>query len=167
MTFRPTKLLTVLLAATVFAVAGCASTQVTQAPTNIVTAADANADLTTFAKLARQAGLADALEASGPITVFVPTNDAFKAVPAATLDKMAKDPQYLKSVLSYHVVPGLMKSSDVDGSKLVTTSSGAKMTVSKAGDFVTVDEGLVTKADVITGNGVIHVVDSVLLPPKK
>ena len=163
---RPSFLLLTGLLAATLSVTACASSETAATPANVVAAASATPELSTFTKLVKQAGLESTLEGSGPVTVFAPTDEAFKALPAATLDKLAQDPEQLKALLGYHVVPGLLKSADVDGSKQ-TTSTGAKMTVSKAGNFVTVDDGLVTKADVASGNGVIHVIDRVLTPPKK
>ncbi|HEX5312311.1 fasciclin domain-containing protein [Aquabacterium sp.] len=163
---RPHLLLSSLIALTV-TFAGCASTEVASTPANVVAAASSNAELSTFAKLIKQAGLESTLEGAGPVTVFAPSDEAFKAMPAAALDKLAKDPAQLKAVLNYHVLPGLMKAADVEGSKQIATVNGAKATVSKAGDFVTIDDALVTKADIATGNGVIHVIDRLLTPPKK
>lgn len=166
-TRRPHLLLLSSLLAFTLSFAGCASTNVATTPATVVAAANATPELSTFSKLIQQAGLQDTLQGNGPVTVFAPSDEAFKALPAATLDKLAKDPAQLKAVLGYHVVPGLVKSGDIDGSKPLTTSTGAKMNVAKAGDFVTVDDGLVTKADLPAGNGVIHVIDRVLTPPKK
>lgn len=166
-TRRPHLLLLSSLLALTLSFAGCASTNVAATPADIVATASANPELSTFSKLIQQAGLQDTLQGSGPVTVFAPSDEAFKALPAATLDKLAKDPAQLKAVLGYHVVPGLVKSSDIDGTQPLTTSTGAKMNVAKAGDFVTVDDSLVTKADLPAGNGVIHVIDRVLTPPKK
>ncbi|MFT3856959.1 MAG: fasciclin domain-containing protein [Aquabacterium sp.] len=169
MTFRPSTLMSLVLASTLIALTGCA-THPNQAgiPAATVSAlTEQTPELGTFSKLARQAGLQATLEAAGPVTVFVPTDEAFKALPPATLDKLSRDPEFLKSVLSYHVVPGLTKSADIEGAKALTTANGARVNVSKAGDFVTVDEALVTRADLRAGNGVVHVVDSVLMPPKK
>jgi uncharacterized surface protein with fasciclin (FAS1) repeats len=163
---RPHLLLCSLIALTV-TFAGCASTEMASTPANVVAAVSANPELTTFAKLIKQAGLEGALEGAGPVTVFAPSDEAFKSMPAATLDKLTKDPEHLKSVLNYHVLPGLSKAADFDGSKQIATVNGAKVTVSKAGDFLTVDDALVTKADMATGNGVVHVIDRLLTPPKK
>ena len=88
-------------------------------------------------------------------------------MPAATLDKLSKDPELLKATLSYHVVPGLVKSADIITNSTLNTISGAKLAVSKAGDFVTVDDGMVVTADLAAGNGVIHAIDRVLTAPKK
>ena len=83
------------------------------------------------------------------------------------MDKLAKDPDLLKATLAYHVVPGLVKAADIPSNGTLVTSTGAKMGVSRAGDFVAVDDGLVIKADQAAGNGIIHVLDRVLTPPKK
>ncbi len=154
--------LTALLALT-----ACASLNSQRPAANAVQLAEQTAELSTFAKLVKQAGLQATLEGQGPYTVFVPTDEAFKALPEATLDKLAKDPAALKAVLSYHVVPGAVKSADVGGSTTLATLNGAKLGTAKAGDFVTVDESLVTGADQAVGNGVVHVIDRVLTPPKK
>lgn len=137
------------------------------APATVEAATAQAPELSTFHKLVHQAGLTASLEAAGPVTVFAPTDDAFKAVPAATMDKLAKDPELLKSVLTYHVVPGAIKSASITPNSSLTTVNGAQITASKAGEFVTVDEGLVTKADLVAGNGVVHVIDRVLMPAVK
>ncbi|RZL04308.1 MAG: fasciclin domain-containing protein [Rubrivivax sp.] len=139
----------------------------TAAPATVVALTARTPELSTFHKLVQQAGLNASLEGSGPVTVFAPTNDAFKAVPAAAMDKLSKDPEWLKSVLSYHVVPGALKAGNINANSALTTVNGAQITASKAGDFVTVDEGLVTQADLVAGNGVVHVIDRVLMPAVK
>ncbi|MDO9003454.1 MAG: fasciclin domain-containing protein [Aquabacterium sp.] len=136
-------------------------------PTTVVVVAARTPDLSTFYKLVQQAGLTASLEAVGPVTVFAPTNEAFKAVPAAALDKLGKDPDYLKSVLTYHVVPGVTKMANMGATSSLKTLNGASIGASKAGDFVTVDEALVTQADLIVGNGVVHLIDRVLMPAVK
>lgn len=165
MSNRSNKLLA--MAVTAIALTFSGQTFAESASANIVTAVNANSDLSTFSKLIKQAGLDSTLESGGPVTVFAPSDAAFKNVPAATLDKLAKDPDLLKATLGYHIVPGLVKSASIEGATPLTTSTGAKIAASKAGDFVTVDDGLVVKADVPAGNGVIHVIDTVLTPPKK
>lgn len=122
-------------------------------------------DLSTLARLVQQAGLESALQ--GNVTVFAPNDEAFKAVPGATLDKLSKDPEALKAVLNYHVVPTPLKSDAIPGATQVVTAHGAKLSLSKAGDFITVDESLVIAADQPAGTGVVHIVDRVLMPPKK
>lgn len=159
---------TTLALASLMTLGACASSGPTSGtPANVVAAAAQQPELSTFTKLVQQAGLTATLEGAGPFTVFAPTDAAFKAVPAATLDKLAKDPVALKYTLTHHVLPGAVKSSDITGASSVTTVAGTKVTVSKAGDFVTVEDGLVTQADIMTGNGVLHVIDSVLTPPVK
>jgi uncharacterized surface protein with fasciclin (FAS1) repeats len=165
MSNRSNKLLALALTAMALTFSG--QTFADSASANIVTAVNANSELSTFSKLIKQAGMDSTLEGNGPMTVFAPSDAAFKNVPAATLDKLAKDPELLKATLGYHIVPGLVKSGSIEGATPLTTSTGAKIAASKAGDFVTVDDGLVVKADVPAANGVIHVIDTVLTPPKK
>lgn len=170
MTFTRTSKLLVgaALAATLIALTGCASTAtVAETPANVLVAAQATPELSTFTKLIKQAGLSSQLEGPSPVTVFAPSDEAFKAVPQATMDKLAKNPDLLKATLAYHVVPGLVKAADIPANGTLVTSTGAKMGVSRAGDFVAVDDGLVIKADQAAGNGIIHTVDRVLTPPKK
>ncbi len=140
---------------------GCASTP---APRTIADVAAATPELSTLSRLIGEAGLAETLRSAGPFTVFAPTDAAFKAVPAKTLDMLAKDPAQLKAVLGYHVLPGKLMAADVKDGKL-KTSQGSDLTLAKAGTFVTVEEALVTQADVPASNGVVHVIDRVLLPP--
>ena len=124
-------------------------------------------ELSTFSRLAQQSGLQATLDGAGPVTVFAPNDEAFKAVPAATMDKLSKDPEALKALLNYHVVPGLVRTTEVAGNSTLTTQSGAKLAASKAGDFLTVDDSLVIQGDLPAGNGLVQVVDRVLTPPKK
>lgn len=169
MTFHPIRRL-VLTAVTLGALlqfAGCASTG-NMGPATVQSVVGNTAELSTFNKLVATAGLSDVLSGSTPVTVFAPNDDAFKAVPAATLDKLAKDPAALKALLQHHILAGNVKSSDIQvGSAPVATMANTKLAVSKAGEFVTVEEALVVKADLAAGNGVVHVIDRVLTPPKK
>lgn len=150
-------------AALVMALAGCASTP---APTTIADTTAKTPELSTLNKLINDAGLADTLRAQGPYTVFAPSNEAFKAVPAKTMDDLAKDKEQLKAVLAYHVVPGKMTSAEVKNGNAKTVQ-GSNVALSKAGTFVTVEDAMVTQADVPATNGVVHVIDRVLIPPKK
>ena len=151
------------LFAAVAIVAGCATTP---APAPLPETAARLPELSTFTRLVDQAGLADTLRGTGPYTVFAPSDDAFKAVPAKTMAELAGNKEMLKSVLSYHVVPGKMTSDNVKTGP-AKTLQGASATLGAAGTFVTVDEAVVQKADVTATNGVIHVIDRVLMPPKK
>lgn len=138
-------------------------------PTNPVSVADTIArdpQLSTLNGLVVKAGLADTLKAAGPYTVFAPTNDAFKAVPAKTLDELGKDPALLKSVLSYHVLPVKVMAAEVKPGN-AKTAQGANVALAKAGQFVTVEDAMVEKADIAASNGVVHKVDRVLMPPRR
>lgn len=131
---------------------------------DIVETAVAAGQFTTLAKLLGDAGLVETLKGTGPFTVFAPTDAAFAKVPKATLDKLAKDKEALKRVLLYHVVAANVLSGDLkDGP--VKTVAGPSARVSLRGQRVRVDGANVIKPDVVASNGVIHVVDRVLLPP--
>lgn len=145
------------------ALAGCATSP---APRTIADTAASTAQLSTLSKLINDAGLTDTLRAQGPYTVFAPSDEAFKAVPKSTLDALARDKEQLKAVLSYHVVPGKVMAADVKAGN-VKTVQGANVALAKAGTFVTVEEAMVVQADVAASNGVVHVIDRVLIPPKK
>jgi uncharacterized surface protein with fasciclin (FAS1) repeats len=152
-----------LAASTALALAGCASTP---APATLADTAARTPQLSTLTKLINDAGLADTLRGAGPFTVFAPSDEAFKAVPAATMEQLAKDKALLTAVLTYHVIPGKVTSADVKTGP-VKTVQGANVAVSKAGTFVTVEDAVVTQADVAATNGVVHVIDKVLMPPRR
>ena len=120
--------------------------------------------LSTLNSLVHQAGLSDMLKGTGPYTVFAPNNDAFKAVPAKTLDELGKDPARLKAVLGYHVLPQRLAAADVKPSNS-KTAQGANVALSRAGEFVTVEDAMVQTSDILATNGVVHIVDRVLMPP--
>ena len=144
-------------------VAGCASTP---APSTITDTASRTPQLSTLNKLIADAGLADTLRGTGPFTVFAPSDEAFKAVPAKTMQELASNKELLKSVLSFHVVPGKVMAADVKIGN-VKTVQGANLALGRAGTFVTVEEAMVQQADVQATNGVVHVIDRVLMPPKR
>jgi uncharacterized surface protein with fasciclin (FAS1) repeats len=125
-----------------------------------------NPQLTTLAKLVASAGLEDTLRGTGPFTVFAPSDEAFKAVPADALAKLGADKEALRAVLTFHVVPGKLTSVDIKGGN-VKSVQGANLALSKAGTFVTVEDAVVQTADISATNGVVHIVDRVLMPPKK
>lgn len=152
------------LAAAVALMAGCATVS---APVSVADTLAADPSLSTLSSLVQSAGLTETLKGPGPFTVLAPTNAAFQAVPAKTLEALAKDPAALKGVLTYHVIPGKTLAADVKSGK-VKTVNGAELELNKAGDYVTVgDSAIVTKADIAASNGVVHVIDAVLLPPAK
>lgn len=140
---------------------GCATMS---SPKSIAETAAATPELSTLNRLVNEAGLADTLRGAGPFTVFAPTNEAFSKVPAATMAQLASNKDMLRAVLTYHVVPARVTAADVKTGP-VKTVQGANLAVSKAGAFVTVEDALVTKADVMATNGVVHVIDTVLIPP--
>jgi uncharacterized surface protein with fasciclin (FAS1) repeats len=116
----------------------------------------------TLATALQAAGLVDTLKGKGPFTVFAPTDEAFAKIPKADLDALLKDKAKLTAVLTYHVVPGKVMAADVKAGK-VKTVQGSELTVATAGG-VKVDNANVIKTDIVADNGVIHVIDSVVLP---
>jgi uncharacterized surface protein with fasciclin (FAS1) repeats len=152
-----------LVAGLALALGGCATPS---GPVNLADTIAANPALSTLNTLVVQAGLTETLKTGGPFTVFAPTNDAFKAVPAAAMADLAKHPEKLKNVLTYHVIPGKTMAADVKNSNAKTVN-GATVALSKAGDFVTIESGAVVTANLAATNGVIHTVDTVLMPPRK
>ena len=129
---------------------------------DIVETAVAAGNFTTLAAALQAAGLVDTLKGPGPFTVFAPTDAAFAKVPKADLDALLKDKAKLTAVLTYHVVPGTVMAKDVKAGK-VKTVQGSDLTVATMGG-VTVDGAKVTATDVVASNGVIHVIDSVVIP---
>jgi len=142
--------------------AGCAS----MGPATVADTAAKRPELSTLSKLIADAGLTDTLKANGPYTVFAPSDEAFKAVPARTMAELAANKELLKQVLSYHVVPSKLSAAEVTNAS-VKTVQGGSLALSKAGTFVTVEDAMVVQADVTASNGVVHVIDRVLMPPKK
>jgi uncharacterized surface protein with fasciclin (FAS1) repeats len=116
----------------------------------------------TLATALTAAGLVDTLKGPGPFTVFAPTDAAFAKIPKAQLDALLKDKAKLTAVLTYHVVPGKVMAADVKAGK-VKTVEGSDLTITTAGG-VKVDNAKVTKTDIFADNGVIHVIDTVLMP---
>lgn len=139
-------------------------------PGTIVDVAVANGSFTTLVAAVEAAGLVETLSGEGPFTVFAPTDGAFAAALESldmTAEELLADTETLTSILTYHVVAGEVPSSDVvtmDGQS-VATVNGADVTISVDGDMVMVNDANVVAVDVEASNGVIHVIDSVLLPP--
>ena len=136
----------------------------------IVDVAVANGSFTTLVAAVQAAGLVETLSGESPFTVFAPTDDAFAAALTAlglTAEELLADTDLLTSVLTYHVIPGKVLAETVltlDGQS-VATVNGADVTISVDGDAVTVNDANVVAVDVAASNGVIHVIDAVLLPP--
>lgn len=133
---------------------------------NIVENALGSSDHTTLVSAVKAAGLVETLSGTGPFTVFAPTNEAFGAVPKATLDNLMKPEMKadLTKVLTYHVVPGALKAADLKDGQELTTVQGQKLKVSIANGQVKINGANVTIADVVSSNGVTHVIDGVLMP---
>lgn len=129
---------------------------------DLVDTAVAAGNFKTLATALQAAGLVDTLKGPGPFTVFAPTDAAFAKIPKADLDALLKDKAKLTAVLTYHVVPGKVMAKDVKPGK-VKTVQGSELTVSTAGG-VMVDNAHVTATDIAADNGVIHVIDSVVMP---
>jgi uncharacterized surface protein with fasciclin (FAS1) repeats len=157
---------TSLLAAAAMLIAAFVGCATTPAPVTIADTAARTPQLSTLTRLLADAELTDTLRGAGPFTVFAPSDEAFKAVPAKTMAELAASKEMLKSVLSYHVLAGKVTSADAKNGNLKTVQ-GANVAVGKAGTFLTVEDAVVTEADVAATNGVIHVIDKVLLPPKR
>jgi uncharacterized surface protein with fasciclin (FAS1) repeats len=137
-----------------------------KAKKDIVDTAAGDAQFSTLVAAVKAAGLVDTLKSPGPFTVFAPTNDAFAKLPAGTVESLLKPENKAKlvKVLTYHVLSGKTKSKDLAGKKLeVATVEGSKVSVDGT-HGVKVNNATVTKADIWTSNGVIHVIDTVLLP---
>jgi uncharacterized surface protein with fasciclin (FAS1) repeats len=134
----------------------------------IVDVAAGNEDFSTLVQLVTDAGLAETLSGEGPFTVFAPTNAAFAAVPAETLDALAADPQgALTEVLTLHVVAGEVMAADAAGlvGQCVDTVNGGKLKIEQSGDTLTIGGASISATDVEASNGVIHVIDSVITEP--
>ena len=133
---------------------------------DIVATADGAGTFKTLLAAAKAAGLVETLQGKGPFTVFAPTDEAFAALPAGTLDGLLKDPEALKKILLYHVVSGEVTADKVVGMTSADTVEGSPIAISvKDGKVYLNDTAQVVKTDIMASNGVIHVIDKVLLPP--
>ncbi|WP_439649913.1 fasciclin domain-containing protein [Gymnodinialimonas hymeniacidonis] len=130
----------------------------------IVDVATEAGSFTTLLAAAEAAGLVETLSGEGPLTVFAPTDEAFAALPEGTVEGLLADTEALTAVLTYHVVAGAVMSGDLSDGMTATTVNGADITVSL--DPVMINDANVVAADIEASNGVIHVIDSVLLPPQ-
>jgi uncharacterized surface protein with fasciclin (FAS1) repeats len=140
----------------------------TTADKNIVETAVAAGDFTTLVGLVQRAGLADALSGDDKLTVFAPTDEAFSKVPAATLKKLGRKPKLLRRVLKYHVVAGDVKAASIVERRSVRTLAGAKIKIRVRDGNVRLNRSAnVVKTDIAASNGTIHVIDRVLLPPRR
>jgi len=135
---------------------------------NIVENAAGSADHTTLVAAVKAAGLAETLSGAGPFTVFAPTNEAFAKLPAGAVDGLLKPESKAKltGVLTYHVVAGAVKAADLKDGQKIKTLQGEELTVGVKDGKVTINGANVTVADVVSSNGVTHVIDAVLMPKK-
>lgn len=120
----------------------------------------------TLVTAVKAADLVDTLKSPGPFTVFAPTDDAFAKLPHGTLDSLLKDKEKLKAVLLYHVVPGKVMAADVVKLHSAKTAGGKVVPIQVQYGKVKVGKAEVVKTDIVASNGVIHVIDTVLIPPK-
>lgn len=172
---KRTLLISLAAVAIVFAACGTAATPtptpVTPAPSaaamgDIVETATAAGSFKTLLTAATAADLVDTLKGPGPFTLFAPTDDAFAKLPAGTLDKLLADPAALKDVLLYHVVQGKVMAADVTGMTSATSVQGSPIAIAvKDGKVYLNDSAQVVTTDIEASNGVIHVIDAVILPP--
>lgn len=130
---------------------------------DIVDTAVSAGQFTTLVKAVQEAGLVETLKGEGPFTVFAPTDEAFAKLPEGTLEALLNDKDQLRAILTYHVVAGKIMAADVQAGA-VTTVQGDTFDVSISYGKVKVDRANVVATDIVTSNGVIHVIDSVILP---
>ena len=131
---------------------------------DIVDTAVAAGSFNTLVAAVKAAGLVDTLKSEGPFTVFAPTDDAFAKLPEGTVEGLLKDPAKLKAILTYHVVAGKVMAADVVNLQSATTVQGQDVKVSASGGGVMINDAKVVKTDILCTNGVIHVIDTVILP---
>ena len=134
------------------------------ASSDIVAVASSAGSFNTLLAAAKAAGLVDTLQSDGPFTVFAPNDDAFAKLPEGTVDNLLADPDKLRQILLYHVVPGKVTAADVVKLSKATSAQGSDIEIAVNGSSVMVDNAHVLKTDVMASNGVIHIIDSVIIP---
>ena len=161
-----TRILIAAVAALALAVPAASAAPASEAATpSIAAVATKTPQLSTLLMLVKKAGLAGTLSNPGAYTVFAPTNAAFAKVPKATLDSLAKNPAALKRVLLYHVVAGKVPAAKVVTLRSAKTLAGPTVRIRVMGKTVRINSATVTRADVKASNGIVHVIDRVLIPP--
>lgn len=170
---RSTKMLlsvagAAMLALTTSASAQMAAPKAMAGQKNIVQVAVEAGSFKTLVAALKAANLVSALEGTGPFTVFAPSDAAFAKLPAGTVDALLKDPKALAAILTYHVIPGKVMAADVlkAGTVKPKTLNGAALDIEVRGGKVYVNNAMVTATDITASNGVIHVIDTVVMPPK-
>ncbi len=161
------RFLTAIVAAGAVAIVAlpAGATAGSTASKNIVAVASSLPQFSTLVKLVKSAGLVKALEAKTEYTVFAPTNAAFAKVPAATLRTLGKNTALLKKVLLYHVVAGAYPAAKIETHSSLKTLEGATVRIKVKAGHVYINQAEVTTANVKASNGIIHVINAVLLPP--
>jgi uncharacterized surface protein with fasciclin (FAS1) repeats len=155
---------TALVAAAALAlVAGVAMAEDTK-PADIVDTAVAAGKFKTLVTAVKEAGLVETLKGKGPFTVFAPTDEAFAKVPKEALAALLKDKEKLTAVLTYHVVSGKVMAADAAKLKSAKTVQGSEATITASADGVMIDGAKIIKTDIVCSNGVIHVIDAVIMP---
>lgn len=155
--------LTTATVAAALMLTACASVP---SPRPVAATIAATPELSTLSSLIIKAGLANTLNGVGSFTVFAPSNEAFKAVPTKTLNELSANPSRLTEVLTYHVLASKAMAQDVKSGPAKTVQGG-NIALAKAGAFVTVEDAVVQTADINATNGVVHIVDRVLMPPAR
>jgi len=158
-------LLTVIAAAGVMVSTTYAGDAHSKTKSDIVETAVAAGNFKTLATALTEAGLIETLKGNGPFTVFAPTDEAFAKIPKADLENLLKNKEQLKKVLLYHVVSGNVTSADVVKLTSAKTVEGSNVAITVKDKNVMINKANVVAVDVMASNGVIHVIDSVLMPP--
>jgi uncharacterized surface protein with fasciclin (FAS1) repeats len=161
---REIVLATVLMLAAAPVLAGSCGGGSHSHTANIVDTAVSAGDFNTLVAAAKAAGLVETLQGEGPYTVFAPTDEAFAKLPEGTVESLLEYPDQLREILLYHVVPGKVMAADVVGLNRATTAQGSDIRIAVAEGRVRVNQANVVKTDIETSNGVIHVIDEVILP---
>jgi uncharacterized surface protein with fasciclin (FAS1) repeats len=162
---KRTAVLGIILAfAAAPALAGSCGSHAKTATNNIVETAVSAGSFTTLVAAVEAADLAGTLSGAGPYTVFAPTDEAFAKLPEGTVEALLANPEKLRAILLYHVVPGKVSAADVISLSSATTAQGSDVNIRVADGSVMVNNALVTATDIETSNGVIHVIDTVILP---
>lgn len=138
--------------------------QASNTSADIVETAVGAGSFTTLVAAVKAAGLVETLQSDGPFTVFAPTDEAFAKLPAGTVEALLADPDRLRQILLYHVVPGKVMAADVINLESATSAEGSAITITVGEGSVMVDNANLVTTDIETRNGVIHVIDSVILP---
>ncbi len=157
------RVVAILVVSSVFLTAGISMAGHHEKKADIVDTAVAAGSFTTLVAAAKAAGLVDTLKGDGPLTVFAPTDEAFAKLPEGTVESLLKDKEKLAAILTYHVVAGDLRSGDVVARTSLETVQGSTLAVA-TDDGVTIGGAGLVKADVVASNGVIHVIDTVLIP---